>query len=761
MQAFFLRGAALLGSLAPLLAQAQAPQADVVRSLQPVEILGQTPLPGLEQSVQRYPGHVQVADDGAIERARSVNLPDFMNRQLTSVTVNEVQGSPFQVDLNYRGQRLSPTLGNAQGLSVYLDGVRINEPFGDVMNWDLLPEAAIAGIALIPGSNPLFGLNTLGGALVLTTKSGLTHKGTEAGFSIGSFGRRRVDLGHGVQWGDGWHGYAAATVFDDQGWRAQSPGRLGNLFLKLGRQHASSDWNLSYLTARSSLTGNGPLNQSLADIDPRAGYTFIDTTRSRTSLLNFSGVHTLASGDKLAATAWHRSGRREGSNGDVNATWTDWLQGCEGAPTTPSCSDPADPGFVNQTAVLNRSSARQRGFGAGLQWTREAGRHRFALGADGSASRIGYEQFSQAGAFDAGRLAIADPLAPVEQEVALAGSTRQASLFASDIVSLGEHTQLTLSARWNRTQVRNTLTAAGLTGTDAFSFSKLNPALGLTHAFSEAFNVFASVSQGTRVPTALELGCADAARPCVLPTGLQSDPYLRQVVARTAEAGLRARPLERLQLSAALFRTVSQGDIVFVRSGVSQAGYFTNVGKTLRQGLELSARWRQAPLEWHADLSLLQASYRSQGVLPGPLSTPAAPNSFTPGTPIAGLPRRVLKGGIDWQAMPALTLGLDWLAAGSQVVAGNESGNRPELWRLAGYSVFDARAVWQVNARWQGWLRVGNLLDKRYASFATGNRDLFPAGRAVQPGDTVAPARFIAPGIGRTLTLGARYEWEL
>jgi outer membrane receptor protein involved in Fe transport len=198
-----------------------------------------------------------------------------------------------------------------------------------------------------------------------------------------------------------------------------------------------------------------------------------------------------------------------------------------------------------------------------------------------------------------------------------------------------------------------------------------------------------------------------------------------------------------------------------VRSGVSQAGYFTNVGKTLRQGLELSARWRQAPLEWHADLSLLQASYRSQGVLPGPLSTPAAPNSFTPGTPIAGLPRRVLKGGIDWQAMPALTLGLDWLAAGSQVVAGNESGNRPELWRLAGYSVFDARAVWQVNARWQGWLRVGNLLDKRYASFATGNRDLFPAGRAVQPGDTVAPARFIAPGIGRTLTLGARYEWEL
>jgi outer membrane receptor protein involved in Fe transport len=755
-----MRRAALLATLAPWVALAQAPPADVVRSLQPVEILGQTPLPGLEQSIQRYPGHVQFADDGAIERARSVNLPDFMNRQLGGVTVNEVQGSPFQVDVNYRGQRLSPTLGSAQGLSVYLDGVRINEPFGDVMNWDLLPEAAIAGIALIPGSNPLFGLNTLGGALVLTTKSGLTHQGTEAGWSIGSFGRRRIDLGHGVQWGEGWHGYAAATAFDDQGWRAQSPGRLGNLFLKLGRRHAGDAWSLSYLTARSSLTGNGPLSQSLADIDPRAGYTFIDTTRSTSSLLSFSGVRTLDAGDKLAVTAWHRAGRREGSNGDANAAWTDWLQACEGTRTAPACSDRTDPGFVGQTAVLNRSSARQRAFGAGLQWTRESGPHRFALGADGSASRIGYEQVSQAGAFDAGRLAIADPLAPVEQEVALEGSTRQASLFASDIVSLGGRTQLTLSARWNGTRVRNTLTAAGATGTDAFSFSKLNPAIGLTHAVTDTFHLFASLSQGTRVPTALELGCADAARPCVLPTGLQSDPYLRQVVARTAEAGWRARPLERLQLSAAVFRTVSQDDIVFVRSGVSQAGYFSNVGNTLRQGLELSARWRQAPLQWHADFSLLHASYRGQGVLPGPLSTPDAPNNFTPGTPIAGLPHRVLKGGVDWQALPSLTLGLDWLAAGSQGVAGNESGNRPELGRLAGYSVFDVRAVWQLDARWQGWLRLGNLLDKRYASFATGNRDLFPGGRALQPGDAVAAARFIAPGIGRSLTLGARYEWD-
>lgn len=759
-----LRRAALAFGLAPLAAFAQAPPdgvTDVVRSLPRVEILGQTPLPGLVQSLQRYPGNAQLADDGAIERSRSANLPEFMNRQLTGVSVNEVQGSPFQVDVNYRGHRLSPTLGTAQGLSVYLDGVRVNEAFGDVMSWDLLPESAIAALALMPGSNPLFGLNTLGGALVLTTKSGLTHKGTEGSLSVGSFGRRRFDLGHGAQWGEGWHGYGAATLFDDQGWRAASPGSLGNLFLKLGRQQERTDWSVSYLLARSRLTGNGLTSQSLADIDPRAGYTFSDVTHSGASQLNFSLTRTLDSGDKLAVVAWHRATRRDASNGDISGAWVDWLEGCQDAPASRACTDPADPAHVRNTAVLNQSSARQSATGAGLQWTRTTGRHQFALGADASSSRIDYRQSTQQGAFDAARLALPDPSSPLALQVSLAGTSRQASVFAADIVSIGEHTQLTLSGRWNQTRVGNTLTANGAPASESFTFSKLNPALGATHALSETFNIFASLSQGTRVPTALELGCADPARPCVLPTGLQSDPALRQVVAQTAELGLRARPLPRLHVSAALFRTDSLDDIVFVRSGVSQQGYFSNVGKTRRQGLELAARWRQARWQWHVDYSWLDASYRSEGVLPGPLSTPERPNSFGPGTPIAGLPRQLFKFGVDWQPVPAVTLGADWLAAGSQVVAGNENGSRPELGTLAGYGVLDARATWQVDSRWQAWLRIGNLLDKRYASVAAGNRDLFPAGLALQPGDAVAASRFLAPGIGRTVTVGARYEWDL
>lgn len=730
---FLLTGACIVLPCA-LLAQ-PSDEADRVHSLGPVEILGTTPLPGLTQRVDRYPGHVQRADDADIERARSSNLPDFMNQHLTGVTVNEVQGSPFQVDVNYRGHRLSPTLGTAQGLSAYLDGVRINEPFGDVMNWDMLPESAVASIALMPGSNPLYGLNTLGGALVLTTKSGLSHMGTEADISIGSFGRRRIDVGHGAQWGDGWHGYVSGTWFDEQGWRDQSPGRLANMFLKLGRQQGAAQWTVSYLLARSRLTGNGLLSQSLYDIDPRSGYTFADTTRNRSSLLNFSLRHGIGRDSEISAVAWLRRGRREGSNGDVD--------GFEG------------------DALLNRSVASQSARGASLQWTRIAGRHQFAIGGDASASRIGYDQLTQSGYFDAGRIARPEPGAPLVQDVSLRGRSTQASLFAADVISIGLHTQVTASARWNRNRIANDLVRDDVSAAESFTYHKLNPAFGATYAFSESINVFANLSQGTRVPTALELGCADPDHPCVLPAGLQSDPYLRQVVARTGEAGFRARPLPRLELSAAVFRTVSQDDIVFVRSSVSQAGYFTNVGRTRRQGLELAAHWRQPGWLWHANYTFLAATYQSEGLLPGPLTTAMSPNPFKPGTPIAGLPRHVAKAGIDWQVTSTVGIGADLLVAASQVIAGNESGTHPELGRLAGYSVVNARASWLFASRWQAYLRVTNLFDRRYASFASGNLDIFPRGKALRPGESPASSRFLAPGTGRAISVGARYEWDL
>jgi hypothetical protein len=286
-------------------------------TLPEVRVIRQAPMPGFGISRNLYPGNAQQADEAELRDSGATNLPEFMNQRLQGVVASDVQGSPFQLDISYRGQRLSSVLGTPQGLSLYLDGVRMNQPFGDIVSWDLLPEAAIAQLVLVPGSNPLYGLNTLAGALVLTTKSGRTHPGGQAEFSFGSGQRKRLDYSQGWRNADGSHLFAAATLFDEEGWRDRSPGSLANVFLKYGRQQADTDWSLSLLAGGSRLTGNGLLNESLAAVDWRAVYTAPDRTRSRDTLLTFQGTHALDAKTTVAVQAWLRASRRDGSTGDI------------------------------------------------------------------------------------------------------------------------------------------------------------------------------------------------------------------------------------------------------------------------------------------------------------------------------------------------------------------------------------------------------------------------------------------------------------
>ena len=201
-------------------------------------------------------------------------------------------------------------------------------------------------------------------------------------------------------------------------------------------------------------------------------------------------------------------------------------------------------------------------------------------------------------------------------------------------------------------------------------------------------------------------------------------------------------------------------DIVFLQAGVTQAGFFANVDRTRRQGLELAAQGRGPRLDWQASYTWLDATYRSGQVLPGPLSTGDQPNTVRRGSPIAGLPRHVLKLSADWRFLPRWSVGADLLAMGSQAVAGNEGGNHPELGRLGGYTVVHARLRWQFRDGWHATLRVHNLFDRRYATYAAGNLDFFPGGVALRPGMEPAAARFIAPGAPRLAVVGVTYEWN-
>ena len=128
-----------------------------------IEVVGTTPLPGLAVPLKDVPANVQIFTSRDVDRQRPINVQDYLDRNAASVNLNAAQGNPFQPDISFRGFTASPLLGLPQGLSVFQDGVRVNEPFGDVVNWDLIPGSAISSMQLLPGATPAFGLNTLGG----------------------------------------------------------------------------------------------------------------------------------------------------------------------------------------------------------------------------------------------------------------------------------------------------------------------------------------------------------------------------------------------------------------------------------------------------------------------------------------------------------------------------------------------------------------------------------------------------------------------
>jgi outer membrane receptor protein involved in Fe transport len=274
------------------------------------------PLPGLGLTKEEIPGNVQSISAKEIKEAHSLSLTDLMNRKLQSVTVNDYQGNPFQMDVQYRGFTAGPQIGTPQGLSVFFDGIRVNEPFGDVVNWDMLPMNALAGVDVFPGSNPVFGLGTLGGAFALKTKDGFNHAGADADILTGSFGRKQLQLEGG--WNNGTVGvFGAGNFFLEDGWRENSPSKVNQFFGKASYRGDKLDLNFSTLLVGNDLVGNGLLPSEMYQQDRNGVYTSPDTTKNRLAQFQLSGSYFVNDNFTITAQAYRRNSKRKSLGADV------------------------------------------------------------------------------------------------------------------------------------------------------------------------------------------------------------------------------------------------------------------------------------------------------------------------------------------------------------------------------------------------------------------------------------------------------------
>jgi outer membrane receptor protein involved in Fe transport len=817
-------------------AQTQTPANAPARDLPTVTVVAPTPLPGLDVPVDQMPANVQTFTDAALEASLVPDLSSHLVRAVGSVTVNETQGNPFQPDINYRGFTASPLLGTPQGLSVYMDGVRLNQPFGDVVSWDLIPRNAIASVALMPGSNPLFGLNALGGALAIQTKDGLRNPGTSLQLSGGSWGRVATEFETGgSDAASGWNWFVSGNRLHERGWRTESPSDLGQLFAKVGRRTRDGSISLTAALADNDLTGNGVQESAALRRDWASVRTVPDVTRNKAAFLNLAATQALDDRWTASGNVYFRNIRTRTFNGDLNdealeesvyqpsaaeraalarAGYTGFPTAGANAANTPFPRWRCIANALLNTepnekcnGLVNRTETRQRNYGLAGQvatLTRTGSiEHAVTIGAAYDASRVRFGQSSQFGYVNPDRSitpvtgpgAFADGTQDSENafdaRVDLASRSRTGSLYATDVVALDERTHLTLSGRYNRTRIdnRDGLNPGGGPGSldGDHTYGRFNPAVGLTFAPSTALTVYAGVNQGSRAPTAIELGCADPANPCKLPNAFAGDPPLRQVVTTTFEAGLRGRVRDDLVWNLGVFRSDNRDDLLFVADDSSGFGYFRNFGRTRRQGVEAGLDAVVARgFSVGGNLMLLDATYRSAETVGGSgnSSNDAARAGFPgtegnidiePGNRIPGLPRQVLKLNAAYQPNAQWRIGLDMLASAGANLRGNENGEHASDGRFytgegrsAGYAVFNLGVRYRPRPGLQFFAQVVNLFDRRYATggqlgaagFATNGGYLARGLPQNANGDyPVGRASLLAPGAPRAAWIGVRYTF--
>ena len=757
-------GVVLLAASALLGTPALAQQLAAVDSTEHVVVFGTLSGSDIGLSPDKVPGGLQSLSAEQLGAQHNGSLLSALGMQTAGVSLSDVQGNGLFQNLRYHGFDASPLQGTPQGLAVYQNGVRLNEAFGDTVNWDAIPQNAIDR-ADIWSSNPVFGLNALGGAVNLVMKNGFSWQGAEASVQGGSHG-------HGMataQWGleDGAVSfYGAAEGVTDEGWRFHSQSNLARLYADAGWRFGNSEIHLVASGAATSLGVVGPTPFGLIQRNRKSVYTFPQTTRNTVGSLALNGKTRLDENWQLEGSVYLRGLKQrhvDGNDAEFERCSNSSSFGgrlCledDGFTRPVPFTGAAALNFRNQFAILDQNNASiaftpgtiygtvDRTFtdsssrGITLQVTGNTPlfglANYFIAGFSLDSSAIGFRSTSTLGRIFPDFNVATDPVLAGSGSiihangnigyapVTLRATTDYYGFYAVDSLDLTDRLTLTAGLRVNAADIvtrDRSGTAVELNGNHGFGH--VNPLAGLTWKVTDEISLFGSYSQANRAPTPLELDCADPARPCLLEGSLVADPPLAQVVSHSYQAGVRGGTdmmNGKLDWSVSLFRTDSDNDIVALASTIAGRGYFANVPSTQRQGVDLSARYATQGWSAYASYSYLDATYQFSGTL----ASPNNPNADSDGNVAVTAGRRMplnpassLRAGGDVEVLERVTLGAELAFTGSQYFDGDPSNLNT---KLPSTVVVNLRAAWQIDERWQLFGVVDNLFDNGDALYGS------------------------------------------
>jgi iron complex outermembrane receptor protein len=698
-----------------------------------------TAVPGAVDQ-DKIPSNVQTLSASDFSHTTTPDLLQAMERALPGISLGDQTGNQFQLDINYRGFVAGPVIGTPQGLAVYQNGVRINEVFGDIVNWDLIPEKAINGMTLVP-SNPVYGLNAIGGALSLEMKNGFTYHGVEGDLTTGSYGRYGASIQAGGQNGN-LSGFIAADAIDDAGWRNDSPSSLRRVYTDLGARGDQTEFHVTFTGASNNFSGTAATPVQMLDQNWSSIYTNPQTTQNQLAFLTASASWRPSDTLAYQAVVYYRNFQQ--SHVDGNGTDAQ-NSGCpnpavlcfptlSGALTnlvTTSGQTVPATGALGSSILgeIDRTWTTTNSFGGSTQVASSAKLfdhgNNFVVGVSLDRGLVQFSTTSELGTVNANQFPtlqgfgffINQPSGDVAP-VGLGATTLYTGVYATDTFDVTPKLAVTAGGRFNFAQIALTDELGNdalLNGTH--DYSHFNPMIGATYKITPNITLYGDYAIANRAPTPLELGCSDPLRPCLIDNALVGDPPLQQVVTYTYEAGLRGHfdvAKGQLNWTVGVYHALNTDDIINVSSSIPGHEVFQNAGNTLRQGVEANASYKQDRWNIYANYTYVDATFRNYLTLASPFNPFADANgniSVAPGDHLTGIPNFRFKFGAEYRITDPWKFGADLNVIGSQYLVGDESNQLPTV---PAYWVVNLHSSYKLSDQIELFGLVRNLFDQHY-----------------------------------------------
>lgn len=665
----------------------------------PEILVTDTRLPSIQENILAVPAKVTVISAEDIQKSGAKTVQEALEKA-TGVVMYDQVGNAFEQRIDLRGYNGNPV----SSTSVFVDGVRVNEPEFNQMNFDLIPLETIERMEIIPGASAIYGKNAMGGVINIRTKRGSEQRQMTGETALGSFGRQRYNFNTSGPFGKLDY-YGSLSREREDGYRDGSDAKLWRGFGKVGYHPMDgTDLAVSYTYINDHLGQAGSLPLSLAEEDPKANFTPGDFVDRENNFVRLNAQQIIPGGFTFTGNGFYRRLQEESF----------------------LVSQPFTLGGMNSTS---QNFVDTESWGGTFQLTHEleVGDLRNVLAVGGEVAWNDFKNrllsLSDFGPFNIRRKS--------EEEVT--------GIFVQDTVHLFSDVVLVSGFRYDRTKLdfRDILDSAN---DGRKVYNRITPRAGLTYFLASQTSAYFSYSQGFRVPTNDELFAQG---------DFGSNPNLKAVRSNNFELGLKSQISTWGDLAMAVYQSNIRDEIFFTCLACDFSpgdGENRNVPKTRRRGFELTLKVKPNEfVDGVVNYTYTEAQFRSSFNI-------SSTRVVDVGDSFPLVPKNRLS--VTGTVHPAkgLSLSLSGLYVSTQFLQGDESNTRD---RLPGYFVLNGRVAYEhavPGGILKGFLSVNNLLDNNYFTSGIYATNRITGGGAIQ--EFVVPA----PGIGFFGGLNYRFE---